>query len=496
MSNVGNAEILQIVEAVSRERGIPRANLIDAMEQAVQVAGRKKYGHDHNIKAEINQNTGEIILYRVLKVVEKVENTFTEIDLSEALLIRPDAKIDEEILEKLPPIDLGRVAAQTAKQVIIQKVGEAERLRQYEDYKDRKGDILNGTVKRIEFGNIIVDIGRAEALLRKDQQIRGEIFKINDRIKAFVIDVRPETKGPQIFLSRTSDKFLEKLFEMEVPEIYDHIIEIKAIAREPGSKAKVAVYASDVGTDPVGSCVGVRGNRVRAITNELHGEKIDVLLWDKNVAQFVINAMTPAQISKIVFNEEKRRVETVVPDDQLSIAIGRRGQNVRLASKITNWSIDVMTEEQESKRRVEEFTNTTEVFTKGLDLDEVLAQLLSAEGFTTIDQIANSDQASLESIEGFDATLAAELKNRAIEYIDNQNEKIIEDLEQLGVEQELVDALNLAPEYILKLAEFGVKTIEDLAEITVEEFRSIVPENNISNKDIEELIYFAQSQNK
>ncbi len=496
MNNVGNAEILQIVEAVSRERGIPRTHLIDAMEQAVQMAGRKKYGHEHNIKAEINQNTGEIILYRVLKVVEKVENTFTEIDLSEAMLIRADAKIDEVILEKLPPIDLGRVAAQTAKQVIIQKVGEAERLRQYEDYKDRKGDILNGTVKRIEFGNIIVDIGRAEALLRKDQQIRGEIFKINDRIKAFVLDVRPETKGQQIFLSRTSDKFLEKLFEMEVPEIYDHIIEIKSIAREPGSKAKVAVYASDVGVDPVGSCVGVRGNRVRAITNELHGEKIDILLWDKNIAQFVINAMTPAQISKIVFNEEKRRVEAVVPDDQLSIAIGRRGQNVRLASKITNWSIDVMTEEQESKRRIEEFTNTTEIFTNGLGLEEVLAQLLSAEGFTTIDQIANSDQTSLESIEGFDAELAKELKNRAVEYIDNQNDKIIEDLEQLGVEQDLVDALNLDPEYILKLAEYGVKTIEDLAEITIEEFRKIVPEDNISNKDIEELIYFAQSQNK
>jgi N utilization substance protein A len=496
MNNVGNAEILQIVEAVSRERGIPRTHLIDAMEQAVQMAGRKKYGHEHNIKAEINQNTGEIILYRVLKVVEKVENTFTEIGLSDAMLIRASAKIDEVILEKLPPIDLGRVAAQTAKQVIIQKVGEAERLRQYEDYKDRKGDILNGTVKRIEFGNIIVDIGRAEALLRKDQQIRGEIFKINDRIKAFVLDVRPETKGQQIFLSRTSDKFLEKLFEMEVPEIYDHIIEIKSIAREPGSKAKVAVYASDVGVDPVGSCVGVRGNRVRAITNELHGEKIDILLWDKNIAQFVINAMTPAQISKIVFNEEKRRVEAVVPDDQLSIAIGRRGQNVRLASKITNWSIDVMTEEQESKRRIEEFTNTTEIFTNGLGLEELLAQLLSAEGFTTIDQIANSDQTSLESIEGFDAALAKELKNRAVEYIDNQNDKIIEDLEQLGVEQDLVDALNLDPEYILKLAEYGVKTIEDLAEITIEEFRKIVPEDNISNKDIEELIYFAQSQNK
>ena len=496
MSNVGNAEILQIVEAVSRERGIPRANLIDAMEQAVQVAGRKKYGHEHNIKAEINQNTGEIILYRALKIVTKVENTFTEIALSDAMSIRADAKIDEEILEKLPPIDLGRVAAQTAKQVIIQKVGEAERLRQYEDYKDRKGDILNGTVKRIEFGNIIVDIGRAEALLRKDQQIRGEIFKVNDRIKAFVLDVRPETKGPQIFLSRTSDKFLEKLFEMEVPEIYDNIIEIKAIAREPGSKAKVAVYAADISVDPVGSCVGVRGNRVRAITNELHGEKIDVLLWDKNVAQFVINAMTPAQISKIVFNEEKRRVETVVPDDQLSIAIGRRGQNVRLASKITGWAIDVMTEEQESKRRTEEFTNTTELFTEGLGVEEVLAQLLSAEGFTTIDQIADADSATLESIEGFDTTLVTELKNRAVEYIESQNEKIIEDLEQLGVEQDLVDALNLAPEYILKLAEYGVKTIEDLGEMTVEEFRNIVPEDNITTEDIEELINFAQAQNK
>ena len=344
INSVGNAEILQIIEAVSREKGIPRASLIEAMQQAVQAAGRKKYGHEHNIRAEINQNTGEIILYRVLKIVEKVENTFTEINLADGIAIRTEAKVGEEILERLPPIDLGRVAAQTAKQIIVQEVGKAERLRQYEDYKDRKGDILNGIVKRIELGNIIVEIGRAEALLRKDQQIRGENFKINDRIKAFVLDVRSETKGPQIFLSRTSNKFLEKLFEMEVPEIYDHIIEIKAIARDPGSKAKIAVFAADVSVDAVGSCVGVRGNRVRAVTNELHGEKIDVLLWDKNIAQFVINAMAPAQISKIVFNEEKRRVETVVPDDQLSIAIGRRGQNVRLASQITGWSIDVMTE--------------------------------------------------------------------------------------------------------------------------------------------------------
>ena len=494
MSNVGNAEILQIVEAVSREKGIPRASLIEAMEHAVQVAGRKKYGHEHNIRAEINQNTGEIILYRVLQIVEKVENTFTEIALPDAMDVRPDASIGEEILEKLPPIDLGRVAAQTAKQVIIQKVGEAERLRQYEDYKDRKGEILNGTVKRVEFGTIIVDLGRAEGLLKKEQQIRGETFKVNDRIKAYVLDVRPETKGPQIFLSRTSDGFLAKLFEMEVPEIYDNIIEIRGIAREPGSKAKVAVYAADIGVDPVGSCVGVRGSRVRAITNELHGEKIDIILWDKNIAQFVINAMTPAEIAKIVFDEEKKRVEAIVPEDHLSIAIGRRGQNVRLASKITGWAIDVMTEEQESKRRTEEFTSSTELFMKELEVEEVIAQLLSAEGFANIEQIAGTEDSVLMSIEGFDEALVGELKNRAIAYIEAQNEKIIEGLEKLGVEQELIDALALAPEYILKLAEYGVKTIEDLGEMTVHEFRNIVPESSISTEDIEGLINFAKSQ--
>lgn len=494
MSNVGNAEILQIVEAVSREKGIPRASLIEAMEHAVQVAGRKKYGHEHNIRAEINQNTGEIILYRVLQIVEKVENTFTEIALPDAMDVRSDASIGEEILEKLPPIDLGRVAAQTAKQVIIQKVGEAERLRQYEDYKDRKGEILNGTVKRVEFGTIIVDLGRAEGLLKKEQQIRGETFKVNDRIKAYVLDVRPETKGPQIFLSRTSDGFLAKLFEMEVPEIYDNIIEIRGIAREPGSKAKVAVYAADIGVDPVGSCVGVRGSRVRAITNELHGEKIDIILWDKNIAQFVINAMTPAEIAKIVFDEEKKRVEAIVPEDHLSIAIGRRGQNVRLASKITGWAIDVMTEEQESKRRTEEFTSSTELFMKELEVEEVIAQLLSAEGFANIEQIAGTEDSVLMSIEGFDEALVGELKNRAIAYIEAQNEKIIEGLEKLGVEQELIDALALAPEYILKLAEYGVKTIEDLGEMTVHEFRNIVPESSISTEDIEGLINFAKSQ--
>ena len=497
MDNIGKAEILQIVDAVSRERGVSKAKLIEAMEQAVQIAGRKKYGLEQNISAQIDQNTGKISLFRVRTVVDKVENTFQEISLEDAREIRPEAENGEEILEPLPPIDLGRVAAQTAKQVIVQKVGEIERESQYEDYKGRKGDILNGTVKRVEFGNIIVDVGRAEALLKKTQQIRGEMFKVGDRVKAYVQDVKREPKGPQIFLSRTDDEFLRKLFEMEVPEVYDNIIEIKSIAREPGSKAKVAVFATDVSVDPVGSCVGVRGSRVKAITNELSGEKIDVISWDKNVAQFVINAMTPATISKIVFDEDKGRVEAIVPDDQLSLAIGRRGQNVRLASKMTGWTIDVMTEEQESKRRGEEFANTTELFVNNLGVDEVTAQLLSAEGYTSLEQIAYADNAALTSIEGFsNKELVEELQNRAITYFEEKNEEIIDGLEKLGVEQELLDTLDLPPEYILKLAEFGVKTIEDLGEVTVSEFRQIVPANIVSSEEIETLISFAKKQSE
>ena len=493
---MGKAEILQIVEAVSRERNIPKANLIDAMEQAVQFAARKKYGLEQNISARIDHNTGKISLFRVREVVKIVENVFTHIALEDAIAIQPDIKIGDEMLEPLPPIDLGRISAQAAKQVIVQKVGEVERIRQYEDYKDRKGDILNGTVKRLEFGNVIVDVGRAEAVLHRNQQIRGEMFQVGDRVKAYVQDVRLEPKGPQIFLSRTDDNFLRKLFEMEVPEIYDNIITIKAVAREPGSKAKIAVTASDISIDPVGSCVGVRGSRVRAITNELGGERIDVINWDNNVAQFVINSMTPAEITKIVFDEGRGRVEAIVPEDQLSMAIGRRGQNVRLASKITGWGIDVMTEEQESKRRSEEFTNTTELFVKHLGAEEVTAQLLSAEGYTSLEQIADTEDNALASIEGFNQELVEGLKNRAINYIEQQNERIIEGLEKLGVEQELLDALDVPAEYILKLAEYGIKTIEDLAEISIAEFRGIVPEAVISREGIEELINFAKAQDQ
>ncbi|WP_342278762.1 transcription termination factor NusA [Candidatus Tisiphia endosymbiont of Myopa tessellatipennis] len=495
MINIGNIEILQIIDSVAREKNLPKEALLSAMEQAVQIAGRRKYGNEHNIKAEIDRKNGNINLFRILDVVDDVENYFTQISLKDAVEKKVDAKIGDEIYEFLPPIDLGRVAAQAAKQIIIQRVGEAEREKQYEDFKDKKGEILNGTVKRVEFNNIIVDLGgRAEAMIKKEQLIRGESFKVNDRIKAYVQDVRLSSKGSQIFLSRTDDQMLIKLFELEIPEIYDNIIELRAIARDPGSKAKVAVFASDSSVDPIGSCVGIRGNRIKAITNELNGEKIDVILWSKNIAQFIMNALAPAEIAKIVIDEDKNIVDVVVSQDNLSLAIGRRGQNVRLASKLTGWNINVMTEDQESKRRNDEFCSATELFMETLDVEEVIAQLLSAQGFTSLEQLASSKIETLMNIEGFEEELATEIRERAINYVNAKNEKIIIKLEALGVEQELIDVLDLQPEFILKLAEYGVKTIEDLGELTVNEFKSLVPNSNMVDDDIELLISTARTR--
>ncbi|KAJ6644848.1 Transcription termination/antitermination protein NusA, partial [Pseudolycoriella hygida] len=493
MINIGNIEILQIIDAVAREKSIPKEALISAMEQAVQVAGRRKYGNDHNIKAEINRKTGDIGLFRVLEVVERAEDYFTQISLKDAIEKKIDAKIGDEIYELLPPIDLGRVAAQTAKQVIIQRVSEAEREKQYEDFKDKKGEILNGTVKRIEFNNIIVDLGRAEAIIKKEQLIRGESFKVGDRIKAYVQDVRLVSKGPQIFLSRADDRMVIKLFELEVPEIYDNIIEIRALARDPGSKTKIAVFAADSTIDPIGTCVGIKGNRVRAITNELNGEKIDVILWSKNIAQFVMNALAPAEITKIVIDEDRNIVDVVVSEGHLSLAIGRRGQNVRLASKLTGWNINVMTEDQESKRRNEEFRSTTQLFVEALDVEEMIAQLLSSRGFTSLEQIVSSKIEDLMEIEGFEEELVVEIKNRATEYVNVKNEKILIKLEELGVEQELIDVLELQPEFILKLAEYGIKTIEDLGELTVEEFKSLAPNSGMKEEDMALIIDTARA---
>jgi N utilization substance protein A len=433
----------------------------------------------------------------VLDVVEKPENLLTQISYKDALEKDPNLKPGDQYYEILPPIDLGRVPAQAAKHVIVHRVNEIEREKQYQDFKDRKGEIVSGVVKRVDFGNATVDLsGRAEAVIKKDQQIKTEVLKINDRIKAYVQDVRPEPKGSQIFLSRTDDGMLFKLFELEVPEIYDGVISIKSIARDPGSKAKIAVFAADTSIDPIGSCVGIRGSRVKAVTNELAGEKIDIVLWDSNVAKFVMNAMSPVEISKIVIDEDRRRVEVVVPKEQLSIAIGRRGQNVRLASKLTGWAIDVMTEEQESKRRTDEFNTITDLYTKALEVEEVIAQLLSAEGFNTVEQIACAEVSTLSTIEGFDESLAQEIKNRAINYVELKNQDIVESLEKLGVEQELLDILYLSPEHILVLAEYGIKTTEDLVEMSVEEFKNLIPSSDLSDVDIMSLIESARNKSK
>jgi N utilization substance protein A len=494
MSSLFNAEILQIAESVAKEKGISKEIVIQAMEQAIQTAGKRKYGNEHNIRAEINKKTGEISLEKVLDVVEVPEDLFTQISIQDAKSINPDLKVGDIVTEPLPPIDLGRLAAQSAKQVIVQKVREAERDKQYNDFKDRVGEILNGVVKRMEFGDITVDLGRTEAVIKRDQLIRGETFRINDRIKAYVKDVRKEKKGPQIFMSRTDEGFLAKLLEIEVPEIYDRVITIKAIAREPGSKAKVAVFSSDISVDPVGTCVGPKGSRVRAVTDELCGEKIDLIPWSDDLAQMAINALVPAEISRVVIDNDKRKIELVVAEDQLNLAIGKRGQNVRLASKLIGWNLGILSEEQESKRRAERFNNAVELFIDALEIDEMMAQLLTVEGYSTIEQIAATDSSVLARIEGFDSELAGELVSRAIEFVDRKNEEMLTKLEVLGVEQDLLDALyGLDVAQILALAEAGVKTIEDLGEVKLEEFKSIVKSVPFSDEEIVELLNAAKN---
>lgn len=494
MVSLGNSEIIQIAESVAREKGINMDLVLTAMEDAIEVAGRRKYGHEQNIKAEINKKSGEVKLFRVIDVVEEPENLVTEISLDDANERNPGLSIGDQIMEPLPPIDLGRVAAQSAKQIIIQKVRDAEREKQYEDFKDRSGEILGGIVKRIEFGDIVVDLGRTEAVIKRDQQIKSEMFKVNDRIRAYVYKVERLQRGPQIFLSRTHNDFLAKLMELEIPEVYEGQIEIKAIARDPGSKAKVAVYSTDPTIDYVGSCIGMKGNRIKAVTNELSGEKIDVISWSGDLSRLIINAMTPAEISKVVIHEDRKAVETIVTNEQFSLAVGRRGQNVRLASQLTGWHIEIMTDEQESKRRVEEFKHTTDLFTQTLDIDEMSAQILVSEGYSSIEQIASSDAEVIESIESFDQEFANKITEKANMHIASLSEVYLEQLEHQGVEQELLDMLGLPLDQLLKMAENGIKTIEDLAELNVREFREILPDLEASNEDISAVIEVAKQK--
>jgi N utilization substance protein A len=456
-------ELLQIADAVAREKSIDRQVVIMAMEDAIQKAAKSRYGSENEIKAEVDPKTGEIRLARLLEVVEQVGMEATQISLEEARRRNPAAQVGDFIAEPLPPLDFGRVAAQNAKQVIVQKVREAERERQYEEYKDRVGEIVNGIVKRVEYGNVIVDLGRAEAIVRRDETLPRENFRYGDRIRAYVYDVRREQRGPQIFLSRTHPEFMAKLFAQEVPEVYDGIVTIKSVARDPGSRAKIAVVSRDASIDPVGACVGMRGSRVQAVVNELQGEKIDIIQWSPDIATFVVNALAPAEVAKVVLDEERERIAVVVPDQQLSLAIGRRGQNVRLASQLTGWDIDILTEQEESERRQADFEKRSRMFMDTLNVDEVVGQLLASEGFGSVEELSMVDQKEIAVIEGFDEDTAAELQARAREYLARIDAEYDEQRKQLGVADELNDIPGVTPRMLVVFGENAIKTVEDLA---------------------------------
>jgi N utilization substance protein A len=466
---LSRTELLQVADAVAREKSIEREEVLEAMEQAISKAGRAKYGAEHDIRAEIDRKTGEVRLKRYREVTDEIENETTQISVADAQAAEPGIAAGQFIIDELPPIDLGRIAAQTAKQVIVQKVREAERQRQFKEYKDRVGEVVNGIVKRNEFGNVTIDLGRAEAMMRRDESLPRESFRTGDRVRAYIYDVREEQRGPQIFLSRSHPQFMAKLFAQEVPEIYDGIIEIKSVARDPGSRAKIAVISHDNSIDPVGACVGMRGSRVQAVVSELQGEKIDIIPWSPDPATFVVNALAPAEVTKVVLDEEQGRIEVVVPDEQLSLAIGRRGQNVRLASMLTGWDIDILTEEEESRRRQEEMRQRSQMFIEALDVDDVIAHLLVAEGFVSLEQVAFVPVSELASIEGFDEEVAEELRVRARNHlaeVDRQNE---ERRLELGVADDLTTLAGLTPAMLVRLGENGVKTRDDLGDLASDE---------------------------
>src|SRR5690348_2667954 len=456
-------ELLQIADAVAREKSIDRGIVISAMEDAIAKAARARYGSETDVHAEIDAKKGELRLSRHMLVVENVENSANQISLEDARRANPGAQIGDTIADTLPPLEYGRIAAQSAKQVIVQKVREAERDRQYQEFKDRIGDIVNGVVKRVEYGSVIVDLGRGEAIIRRDEMLPREVFRNGDRVRAYIFDVRRETRGPQIFLSRTHPQFMAKLFAQEVPEIYDGIVEIKAVARDPGSRAKIGVISRDSSVDPVGACVGMRGSRVQAVVNELQGEKIDIIPWSPDVATFVVNALAPAEVAKVVLDEDRERISVVVPDQQLSLAIGRRGQNVRLASQLTGWDIDILTEQEESERRQAEFEKRTKMFMETLNVDEVVGQLLASEGFNSVEELSMVDQKDIASIEGFDDDTAGELQTRARDYLARIEAELDAKRRELGVEDAVAEVEGITTAMLVRFGENGIKTLEDLA---------------------------------
>lgn len=491
-------EMLQVADVVAREKGIERELVLEAMEEAIQKAGRSKYGHDHDIRAIIDRKNGSIEMKRYREVVEQLDeeegNEMRQITLEQAKREKEDAKIGDFLIDELPPLDFGRIAAQTAKQVIVQKVREAERARQYLEFKDRVGEIINGVIKRVEYGNVTIDIGggRAEGYLRREECIPREHLKNGDRVRAYIYEVREEQRGPQIFMSRTHPNFMAKLFTQEVPEIYDGLIEIKAVARDPGSRAKIAVLSRDGSTDPVGACVGMRGSRVQAVVNELQGEKIDIIPWTEDLGSFIIAALQPAEVAKVVMDEENQRMDVVVPEEQLSLAIGRRGQNVRLASMLVGWDIDIMTEEEEAKRRAEEFQSRSETFIEALDIDEMIVQLLIAEGFTSVREISETPVEEMMEIEGFDEDIAQELINRAAAWIEAQEKELETKRVELGIQDDLMALEGLTAEALVKLGENEIKTLDDFADLATDELMEILGEGTMKSSTAEALIMKAR----
>jgi N utilization substance protein A len=465
ITSANRLELLQIADSVAREKMIDPDLVLQAMEESYAKAAKSKYGAELDIRAFIDRKSGELEMTRVRVVVEgtEAENMYTEMTVEEAKAHKEEPSVGDLIIDKLPPMDFGRIGAQSAKQVILQKVREAERDRQYEEFKDRQGEIINGLVKRVEYGNVIVDVGRGEAVCRRDQLVNREMFRTGDRIRAFIKEVRSEMRGPQVFLSRTAPEFMAELFKMEVPEIYDGIIEIKAVARDPGSRAKIGVISFDNSIDPVGACVGMRGSRVQAVVNELGGEKIDIIPWNEDAPTFLVNALQPAEVTKVVLDEDAERIEVVVPDEQLSLAIGRRGQNVRLASQLTGLDIDIMTETDESERRQKEFEERSQLFMDTMNVDEVVAQLLVSEGFSSLEEVAYVETDELLMIEGFDQDTVDELQARARESLEEINAKSIAEARELGVAQDLIDFEGLSPQMLVALGKDDVKSLEDFA---------------------------------
>ena len=465
ITSANQLELLQTAEAVAREKMIDPSLVVEAMEESLARAAKSRYGSEMDIRVSIDRKTGRATFTRVRTVVteEEMENYQAEMTVEQAKQYMENPEVGQQYIEEIPPVDMGRIAAQSAKQVILQKVREAERDRQYEEFQDRAGTIINGVVKREEYGNVVVDVGRGEAILRRTEKIGRESYRPNDRIRCYIKDVRRETRGPQIFLSRTDPMFMAELFKMEVPEIYEGIIEIKSVARDPGSRAKIAVFTTDMTIDPVGACVGMRGSRVQAVVNELQGEKIDIIPWNEDQPTFLVNALQPAEVSKVVLDEEAGKIEVVVPEEQLSLAIGRRGQNVRLASQLTNLDIDIMTEEEESARRQKEFEERTKLFIETLDVDEFFAQLLVSEGFANLEEVAYVEIDELLVIDGVDEDTAQELQTRAREFLEEQANKALEKAKELGVEESLINFEGLSPQMLEALGEDGIKTLDEFA---------------------------------